>query len=109
MATEISVVDLARCIADGQAPFILDVREPAEFTGPLGHAPGALSIPMGQIPTRVAELDGVRGGTCYCICLSGGRSGMVAEYLSQQGFGTVINVTGGMKAWNAAGLPCVHE
>ncbi len=108
MEVEISVVDVARFIAAGQSPFILDVREPAEFTGPLGHAPGAMNVPMGQVPTCLPELEPHRSGTCYIICLSGGRSGMVAQYLRDQGFSDVCNVTGGMKAWNAAGLPCVR-
>lgn len=107
MHPEASVVEVARLIAAGQAPFILDVREEVEFCGPLGHAPGALNMPMGRIPSSLTELESRKDQVCYCICLSGGRSAMVAQFLLDQGFADVRNVTGGMKAWNAAGLPCV--
>jgi rhodanese-related sulfurtransferase len=105
MADDVSVVDLARLIAAGTAPVIVDVREPVEFTGPLGHAPGAINIPLQSLPLRLAELEQFRTQRCHIICLSGGRSAMAARWLTEQGFAEACNVTGGMKAWNHAGLP----
>jgi rhodanese-related sulfurtransferase len=39
------------------------------------------------------------------VCRSGGRSGQVAQALARAGFSKVMNLAGGMVAWNAAGLP----
>lgn len=109
MSEDVSVVDLARLVAAGSAPIIIDVREPGEFTGPLGHAPGAINVPLQTLPQRIVELEQFRTGRCHIICLSGGRSAMAARWLVEQGFADACNVTGGMKAWNQAGLPKVLD
>jgi hydroxyacylglutathione hydrolase len=79
---------------------LLDVREPDEWTS--GHAPGAVHIPMRELPARVDELDSAR--PMVAICRSGGRSRAVAEVLIGNGF-DVVNLAGGLRAWAAAGLP----
>ena len=79
---------------------LLDVREPDEWTS--GHAPGAVHIPMREMPNRVSELDS--GRRTVAICRSGGRSRAVAEALNGNGF-DVVNLAGGLRAWEAAGLP----
>ncbi len=109
MSEDVSVVELARLVAAGSAPVIIDVRELVEFTGPLGHAPGALNIPLQSLPLRLQELEQFRTGRCHIICLSGGRSAMAARWLLEQGFADACNVTGGMKAWNQAGLPKILD
>lgn len=77
---------------------LLDVREPQEWDE--GHAPGAVHIPMGEL-----TLDNLPAGRpVLCLCRSGGRSGRVAEQLVAAGV-DARNVTGGMIAWEAAGLP----
>lgn len=81
---------------------VIDVREPAEYVG--GHVPGAVSIPMGRLPSRTSELDHSR--PVYVICASGGRSGAMADYLARAGF-DARSVAGGTSAWIAAGRPVV--
>ena len=81
---------------------LVDVREPAEFTGELGHVPGAQLVPMGGLPLAAAGWD--RNAEYLIICKSGGRSGMSAQAMLRMGFTKVMNLTGGMLAWNAAGL-----
>jgi rhodanese-related sulfurtransferase len=81
---------------------VIDVREPAEYVG--GHVPGAVSIPMGRLPSRSGELD--RSRPVYVICASGGRSGAMADYLARAGF-DARSVAGGTSAWIAAGRPVV--
>lgn len=83
---------------------LLDVREDDEWQQ--GHAPGAVHIPMGDVPARLDELDA--GATYYVVCHLGGRSQRVAHYLAHQGY-QAINVTGGMAAWSAAGRPVVTD
>lgn len=80
---------------------VLDVREDDEWQA--GHAPGAVHLPLGDIPTRLGELPET-DGTLPVICRSGGRSGRAVAWLVQQGF-DVVNVDGGMRAWSGAGKP----
>ena len=80
---------------------LIDVREPSEFTGELGHVPGARLVPMGGLPLAAAGWD--RNAEYLIICKSGGRSGMSAQAMLKMGFTKVMNLTGGMIAWNAAG------
>ncbi|SDR72621.1 rhodanese-like domain-containing protein [Agrococcus carbonis] len=77
---------------------LVDVREPHEWQ--LGHAEGALHIPMGEI---VERLDEVPDGAAV-ICRSGARSAQVVAYLEQQGR-DAVNVAGGTLAWAADGRP----
>ncbi len=79
---------------------VVDVREPYELRS--GTIPGAISIPMGQLEQRVAELDKSRAHAI--VCASGSRSASVAAWLSQQGF-NVANVVGGMSLWIGARHP----
>lgn len=77
---------------------VVDVREWDEWTA--GHAPGAIHIPLGDVPARLDELPAT-DESLPVICRSGGRSGRAVEWLVQQGF-DVVNVEGGMRAWAAA-------
>ena len=83
---------------------LLDVREPDEWQA--GHAPGAMHVPMREIPARVEDLSTDR--RIVAICRSGARSRTVAEALVGAGF-DVVNVGGGMRAWEAADLPIVTD
>jgi rhodanese-related sulfurtransferase len=82
-------------------PVVLDVREPAEWALASVQADGfALrTIPMGQIPNRLAELDPEQ--PVACLCHHGVRSMRVAAFLEAQGFAHVINIAGGIHAWSA--------
>lgn len=73
---------------------ILDVREPHEWQ--LGTLPGSTLLRMGELVDRLDELD--RNRAVLCVCRSGARSGQVAAFLSAQGFDTVANMVGGVKA-----------
>ncbi|RMG64719.1 MAG: rhodanese-like domain-containing protein [Calditrichaeota bacterium] len=84
---------------------VLDVRTPQEYTGPLGHIPGAHLKPVQQISQWVQELESMKDKPIVVICRSGARSRMAAQFLQEKGFRNVINVDGGMMAWNAKGLP----
>lgn len=86
--------------AFGAGVVLLDVREDDEWQR--GHAAGAQHIPMGEVPSRMAEIDA--DATLYVICHAGGRSLKVSQYLARNGY-EPINVTGGMLAWAAAGRP----
>ena len=96
-------------IADVPATFdrsviLVDVREDDEWQR--GHAPGAQHIPMGQVPSRIDEIDA--DAKLFVVCQAGGRSQRVAQYLARNGY-TPVNVLGGMQAWAAAGRPVVTD
>ncbi|MGH3754312.1 MAG: rhodanese-like domain-containing protein [Pseudonocardiaceae bacterium] len=86
---------------------LLDVREDDEWVA--GHAPGAVHVPMGQVPQRLAELaTAFPDRPVHVVCRSGGRSAQVTAYLTQAGW-DAVNIDGGMRAWAAAGRPMVAE
>lgn len=95
----------------GSVPLVLDVRETWEFNTaairPLGSAQAfdVLSVPMQEIPARLAELPQDR--PIACLCHHGIRSQRVALYLAQNGFQNVVNIAGGIEAWSAEADPSV--
>jgi len=82
---------------------VLDVREPDEFSGPLGHINGAALIPLGELADRIGELK--REVPIVAVCRAGGRSAQATVILQQAGFKDVANLTGGMLRWRAEGHP----
>ncbi|MGB3549516.1 MAG: rhodanese-like domain-containing protein [Candidatus Binatus sp.] len=85
----------------GDRVFILDVREPAEIA--VAPFPGASHIPMGDIPSRLTELDPDR--ETVVVCHHGIRSAQVAMYLARMGFERVLNLSGGIDAWSETADP----
>ena len=71
---------------------LVDVREPEETAA--ASVPGAMFIPLGQLPERVGELH--PSPPVALLCRSGGRSAKAAEFLVAQGFTDVTNLVGGM-------------
>lgn len=86
---------------DPDRPLLLDVREPIEFTEV--RAAGAVLMPTSVFAARVGELPTDR--PLLVVCHVGGRSAAVTGYLVRAGRTDVVNVAGGMEAWEAAGLP----
>jgi rhodanese-related sulfurtransferase len=99
---EISALEAAELVEKGRG-VLLDVREPQEWV--TVRAPGALHIPMRQVATSTGQLPARR--TIACICHVGARAAIMAEALTDAGY-DAVNVTGGMDAWEAAGLPVVR-
>jgi rhodanese-related sulfurtransferase len=85
---------------------IIDVREPDEFTGELGHIPGAELVPLATVERTASTWD--KNAALIVVCRSGGRSGRAAQTLIRAGFHHVMNLAGGMLAYRAAGLPVVY-
>jgi sulfur dioxygenase len=78
---------------------ILDVREPDEFTGPLGHVPGAKLIPLGKLNEGMSSLK--KSEPIVIVCRSGARSAQATVLLGKAGFDKVANLSGGMLRWRA--------
>jgi len=77
------------------APLLLDVREPWEFD--ICSINDSILIPMGQIPAKLESLDPEQ--EIVVICHHGIRSAQVCHYLERQGYGQMINLTGGVESW----------
>ncbi|MBD8068130.1 rhodanese-like domain-containing protein [Bacillus sp. PS06] len=73
---------------------IIDVREVDEVS--TGKISGSVNIPLGLVEFRMHELD--KGKEYIMVCRSGARSGRATQFLEDYGF-NVINMTGGMLAW----------
>lgn len=95
-AEEIDVHSLQQKLASGVPLILLDVREPFEYE--VARIEGANLIPLGQLPARLAELDGEK--EIFVFCHSGVRSAQAAEFLRSAGFAKATNVAGGIDAWS---------
>jgi sulfur-carrier protein adenylyltransferase/sulfurtransferase len=93
--SDMSVGELKALIAAGRVPTILDVRE--SFEAELCSIPGALLIPLGELPRRLDELDPEAELVVYCK--SGSRSARAVSILREKGFKQARNLTGGILAW----------
>jgi len=85
---------------NGSRPVVVDVREPWEYQQ--GHIPGAVLMPLGQLSSRLNELDLEK--PVAVICATGNRSQSASALLGQKGFKTVYNVVGGTMQWMRSGL-----
>lgn len=100
--TTITADELKRRLDAGERLFLLDVRSPEEYAHE-GHIAGSHLLPLPMLALRLGDLP--RDTPIVCVCRSGNRSGIAAEQLARQGFGTVLNLGGGMLGWVRAGLP----
>jgi sulfur dioxygenase len=78
---------------------IVDVREPDEFNGALGHVPGARLLPLGNLMKSIGELG--KDKPIVVVCRSGARSAQATVLLGKAGFERVANLSGGMLRWRA--------
>jgi glyoxylase-like metal-dependent hydrolase (beta-lactamase superfamily II)/rhodanese-related sulfurtransferase len=80
---------------------VLDVRRAWEFAS--GHVPGAVNVPLDELPQRLDEIDA--SAPLAIVCQSGYRSAIAASLLAPRRKAALYNVAGGTTAWKAAGLP----
>jgi uncharacterized membrane protein YdjX (TVP38/TMEM64 family)/rhodanese-related sulfurtransferase len=93
----IGVEDLARRLKNGVT--VIDVRGPDELTGPLGHIPDALNLPVGELPRRLMELKALKDRPIILVCRTDKRSASAAAILREAGFRDVRVLRGGMEQW----------
>ena len=92
----VSAADLQQQLESEYAPFLLDVREPEEFT--VSHLPGATLLPLGSLEKGVASIP--RHHPVVVYCRSGRRSTQAIERLQTEfGFANLLNLDGGIEAW----------
>ena len=100
---EIAPAEASQLLASSGA-LLLDVREPDEYAA--AHVDGARLMPLGQVAASLGDLP--RDSAVVVICRSGRRSAEAVRVLQQAGFAHPLNLTGGILAWQAAGLPVVE-
>ncbi len=81
---------------------VIDVREPEEWNGSLGHIAQAKLIPLGQLASRADEID--RNRPVVMACRSGARSAQAVVILQRLGFRNVVNLAGGIIRWRSSGI-----
>lgn len=93
MRPDLAGAEARRLVAEGAK--LVDVRTPGEFAA--GHIPGAINIPLHELPRRLADL-GAEHGTIILYCASGARSGQAKRILHAKGYSNAKNL-GPMSAW----------
>ena len=96
MSYTITVSELKARMDKGDKIFLLDVREPHEYS--LAKIDGSVLIPLGQVPHSLKQLDPSSEIVAYCH--KGMRSADAVGFLLQQGFANVKNLIGGIEAWS---------
>jgi len=100
--TEVSsmpAVVLRQRLASDAPPVLIDVREEAELSGPLGHLDGIVHIPIGSLAGRLDEVLGMADREIVTVCRSGARAHTAAQILKKAGVPKVSVLAGGMIGW----------
>ncbi|MFB1098482.1 sulfurtransferase TusA family protein [Terribacillus sp. JSM ZJ617] len=88
--------EIIQKLDSGEDVVILDVREPAEYT--FGHIPGAVSIPLGELESRMDEIS--KDKEVYVVCRTGSRSDLASKQMEEKGFKNIKNAVQGMVEWS---------
>jgi len=96
MSYAITVRDLKDRLDKGEKIFLLDVREPHEYS--MAKIEGSTLIPLGTLPTSLDQLN--PSDEIVALCHRGMRSADAVGFLLQQGFSNVKNLIGGIDAWS---------
>jgi len=86
---------------------LVDVREDNELQA--GKIANAIHIPLGQVKSRISELEKHKNKTVVINCRSGHRSARACSILRKAGFEKVYNLRGGILAWESDKLPVQHS
>jgi rhodanese-related sulfurtransferase/glyoxylase-like metal-dependent hydrolase (beta-lactamase superfamily II) len=96
---------IAEELASADAPLVLDIRNPKEWAAK--HIQASLNIPLNHLQERIAEVP--RDHRMVVHCAGGYRSSIAASILHQYGITNLVEMAGGLAAWEAAKLPIVSE
>jgi uncharacterized membrane protein YdjX (TVP38/TMEM64 family)/rhodanese-related sulfurtransferase len=100
----IQPTELQRRLAAGAALAIVDVRQPEEFTGPPGHLPGAVNMPLAELAQHRSDLA-ARHQPIVVVCKTDRRSARAATELLAAGLSDIAILRGGTDGWHRHGLP----
>ena len=100
---KVSAATLAEELASNHPPLVVDIRTPAEWTAK--HLNGSINLPLAHLPELIAELPRTRRIAVHCA--GGYRSSIAVSILNQNGITNLIELAGGIAAWEAASLPLI--
>ena len=98
MSDQTPQITIEEYAAEREAGVTIDVRERAEYAQ--AHVPGAVLVPMGELASRLGEID--RAARVHVICASGNRSKAMTDLLVAAGF-DAASVAGGTRGWIESG------
>ena len=93
----------ATLLMNREDALVLDVRETGEWGA--GHIQGARHITLGQLATRLSEIEKFKERPIIVCCASGNRSASACGQLKKEGFAKVYSLGGGIQSWRDASLP----
>lgn len=105
----INPIDAFNMMEEGESITIVDVREPSEYTGDLGHIERSLNIPLSELNRKLNEMTLTRDHPIAFICATGERSLYASKYALELGFSNPMNIRGGMVQWHLSGLEVTYE
>lgn len=94
-------------LANHESALIVDVRPEAEFNA--GHITAARNIPAADFAGKISTIEKYKDKPIILVCNSGRASLGLGRTLRKQGFSNVSSLSGGMSAWQKAGLPVVKK
>ena len=101
----VSAPMMAEELASADPPLLLDIRNPREWA--TEHIAGSVNIPLNHLQERIAEIPRDRRIAVHCA--GGYRSSIAASILHRSGITNLIEMAGGLAAWDTARLPVVSE
>jgi hydroxyacylglutathione hydrolase len=101
----VSALMVSEELAGGDQPLVLDIRNPREWAA--RHIDGSMNIPLNHLQERIEEIP--RGRRLAVHCAGGYRSSIAASILHQHGLTNLIEMAGGLAAWEAAKLPVISQ
>lgn len=101
----VSPLAVAEELGKADSPLVLDIRNPHEWTAK--HIDGSVNIPLNHLQERIGEIPGDRPIAVHCA--GGYRSSIAASILHQYGLTRLVEMAGGLAAWEAAQLPVVSR
>jgi len=102
-AAWIEIAELQRRLTRDASVLLIDVRGPDEFAAPPGHLPGAINIPLPDLPGRAKEVA-AHARPVVLVCKTDRRSARAAETLLAAGLPDVAILRGGTDGWYQQGL-----
>ena len=81
--------------------FVLDVRAAKDYSSPSGHIPGAINVPLDELPQRLSELEAYRDRPLAVVCRTNKMSGKAVQLLRETGFKQALLVADGMVGWQS--------
>ncbi len=106
--SQVSPQEFAAICGKSDQMQLIDVRTPVEFREL--HADIAHNLPLDRLDPKRLQSEGEvsKAQPVYVVCRSGNRAAQACQKLAAAGYDKVVNVAGGMQAWEAAGLPVVR-